>query len=182
MAVLPIYKYGDPVLRAKAQKVEQFDNELKAFVEDMFETMQDASGIGLAAPQVGVSKSLCVVEVGLIEEGKAPAAFVNPIIHERFGEKITLEEGCLSIPDINEKVTRDDGIRLTYQTIEGEEVELTCQGMLARVLQHEIDHLNGVFFTDHLGSMKLKMLQKKLSALQFEAQKEMIERKKAGQA
>lgn len=173
MALLAIRKYGDPVLRLKAKPIELFDDELAQFVEDMIETMQAAEGIGLAAPQVGVSKALCVVDVGLIEEGKKPQAYINPEIVDEFGEKTTLEEGCLSIPGVNEEVTRIEGIRLRYQDLHGKSHEMQCTGMLARVLQHEIDHLHGIFFTDRLGPMKRKLLAKKLRAIAREAQQEM---------
>lgn len=172
MAVLPIRLYGDPVLRAKAKKVEKFDDELREFIASMIETMHAAEGIGLAAPQVGVSRALCVIDVGLIEEGQLPRAFINPVIHASSQETDVREEGCLSIPGITEDVRRPQGIRLSYQDEFGVEHELECQGLLARVLQHEIDHLHGVFFTDKLSSIKRKMLSKKLRNIARDAQKE----------
>lgn len=169
MAVLPIRIYGDPILRMKAEEVRTFDDNLAALAEDLIETMHVASGIGLAAPQVGVSLSLCVVDVGLIEEGQPPQVFVNPEIIEKFGEKISMEEGCLSIPGINENVPRDEGIHVRYQNLQGENHELRCTQMLARVLQHEIDHLNGIFFIDRLSGVTRKLLAKKLRALAAES-------------
>ncbi len=175
MALLYIRKYGDPVLRQKASRVDAFDEELAQFVEDMIETMQAAEGIGLAAPQVGVSRALCVVDVGLIEEGKPPQVFINPEILEEFGEDVSMEEGCLSIPGVAEEVTRKEGIRLQYQDLQGNLHEMKCTGMLARVLQHEIDHLLGIFFTDRLGPMKRRLLAKKLRAIAEQGKREMAE-------
>ncbi|KAA3615435.1 MAG: peptide deformylase [Calditrichaeota bacterium] len=182
MALLPIRKYGDPVLRAKAKPVEVFDETLAILAEDMIETMRAAEGIGLAAPQVGKSICLIVVETGLIEEGEDPSIFVNPVILDRYGEKICMEEGCLSVPGITEEVTREESIKLRYQDLSGQAFEGDCHGTLARVIMHEVDHLLGNFFTDYLGSMKLRMLSKKLGALQFEAQKDLIEFRKMGVA
>ncbi len=182
MALLPIRKYGDPVLRAKAKTVEEFDETLKTLAGDMIETMIAAEGIGLAAPQVGYSICLIVVERGLIEDGEEPAAYVNPLILEKYGEKTTMEEGCLSVPGITEDVTREANIRLRYQDLAGNTFEEECHDTLARVIMHEVDHLHGNFFTDYLGPMKLRLLSKKLNALQFEAQKDLIELRKMGVA
>ncbi len=180
MAVLPIRKYGDPVLRRKAEPVDRFDEELLNLVDDMIDTMEAAEGIGLAAPQVGVSKAVCVVNMHYIQEGTPPQAFVNPEILEEFGENVSMEEGCLSIPGIAEEVTRKKGIRIRYQDLEGNVHETQCTDMLARVLQHEVDHLHGIFFTDRLGPMKRKLLAKKLKAIAEEAQKELAERQLHG--
>lgn len=182
MALLPIRKYGDPVLRAKAKPVEIFDEDLVMLADDMIETMIAAEGIGLAAPQIGRSICLLVVEKGLIEDGELPAAYVNPVILEKYGEKVTMEEGCLSLPGISEDVTREENIKLRYQDLSGNEFEEDCHGTLARVIMHEVDHLLGNFFTDYLGSMKLRLLSKKLNALQFEAQKDLLELRKMGVA
>lgn len=171
MALLQIRIYGDPILRAKAAPIEKFDDYLRTLAEDMIETMQAAHGIGLAAPQIGLSLSLCVVDVGLIEEGAPPQAYVNPQILEEFGDKVVMEEGCLSIPDVNENVSRSEGIRLKYQDLQRQTHETQCTGMLARVLLHEIDHLHGIFFTDRLGPMKRKLVAKKLRALARETQR-----------
>jgi peptide deformylase len=180
MAVLQIRKYGDPVLRKKAKPLDGVGQETKKLAEDMIETMQAAKGIGLAAPQVGISQAMCVIDVGLIEEGAPPEVFVNPVILEEFGKEVTMEEGCLSIPGINEDVVRKEGIRVKYQDLNNEQHERTCDGMLARVLLHEIDHLHGIFFTDRLSAIKRKMLAKKLRALEAEAIRERIARRKQG--
>ena len=176
MAFLPIRKYGDPVLRLQAPPVTDFDADLAIFVDNMIETMQASEGIGLAAPQVGVSEALCVVDVGLIEKGEQPQAFINPEVIEEFGDEVVLEEGCLSIPDVRDDVVRREGIRVRYRDLQGNEHEMQCQGLLARVLQHEIDHLHGIFFTDRLGPMKRRLMTKKLRAIAAEAQKESLQR------
>lgn len=183
MAVLPIRKYGDPILRQKAKPQTVFDEALSAIAADMIETMQAASGIGLAANQVGLPHALCVVEVSLIEEGAAPRAFVNPEIVQTSSDLATMEEGCLSIPDINEEVERNVRIKLRFHDLEGNPHEEEFEGMYARVLQHEIDHLNGIFFVDRLSALKRKLLKKKLQALADETRMEMVsQRGAAGKA
>jgi len=180
MAVWPIRKYGDPILRKKAVKVEKFDVALQQVAADMIETMQAAKGVGLAANQIGITHALCVVDVGLIEknEGALPQAFANPVILQESGKEVPYEEGCLSIPDINEDVIRKEHIRLRYQNLAGEVREQEFDGTFARVLQHEVDHLNGVFFVDRLSSLKRKLLSKKLKAIAEEAAQEARDRSK----
>jgi peptide deformylase len=173
MAVLPIRKYGDPILRKKAIKVAEFDAALQQTAANMIETMQAAKGIGLAANQVGQTHALCVVDVGLITEGAPPQAFVNPVILQESGKEVGYEEGCLSIPDINEEVMRKERILIRYQDLTGAEHEQECDGTLARVLQHETDHLNGVFFVDRLSPLRRKLLSKKLKAIVEEAMQEL---------
>lgn len=180
MALLQIRKYGDPVLRQKAKSYESVNEEIVQLAEDMIETMQAAKGIGLAAPQIGLSTTMCVIDVGLIEESAPPEAFVNPVVLEEFGSDVSIEEGCLSIPEVNEEVVRKEGIRVRYLDLKGELHERTCDGMLARVLLHEIDHLYGIFFTDRLSAIKRKLLSKKLRAIEAEAIRERIERKRSG--
>lgn len=164
MATRDIVIYGDPILRAKAGAVEQIDDSIRELVQDMVETMKDAEGIGLAAPQVGVSQSLCIVNMDLIDEGTPAKAFINPMIVSTEGSD-EVEEGCLSIPDIRENVVRPKKIVVRYMDLAGDEHEEACDSMLARVLQHEIDHLNGVLFIDHLSPIKRSLLSKKLKAL-----------------
>ena len=178
MAVWPIRKYGDPILRKKATKVEAFDASLQQIAADMIETMQAAKGIGLAANQIGLSQSLCVVDVGLVTEGAPPQAFVNPVIVKEMGKETAYEEGCLSIPDINEDVMRKERVLVRYQDLTGVPQEQECDGTLARVLLHEVDHLNGIFFVDHLSTLKRKLLSKKLKAIAEEAAAEALERNK----
>jgi peptide deformylase len=156
----------------------------------MVDTMQAAHGVGLAANQIGRTESMCVIDQGLIEESasksdgsssvrqaEAVRAFVNPRLLEESREENELEEGCLSIPDIHEQVTRKLQIRVRYQDLGGKEHEEVFHDMIARVLQHEIDHLNGIFFVDRLSSMRRKLLSKKLKAIAEEAQQEALERK-----
>jgi len=178
MAVLPIRKYGDPLLRKKAITVDAFEASIQQAAADMIETMQAAKGVGLAANQIGLTHALCVADLGLITEGALPKSFVNPVILQKLGKEVAYEEGCLSIPEINEDVMRKERIRVRYQDLTGAPQEQDCDGMLARVLQHEIDHLNGIFFVDHLGSIKRKLLNKKLKAIAEEAAQEARERNK----
>lgn len=180
MAVWPIRKYGDPILRKKAIKVESFDASLQQAAADMIETMQTAKGIGLAANQIGLTHALCVVDLGLVKEseGAPPQAFVNPVILQTLGKDVAYEEGCLSIPDINEEVTRKERVLVRYQDLSGAPHEQEYEGMLARVLQHEIDHLNGVFFVDRLSSLRRKLLNKKLRLIVEEAAQEAYNRGK----
>lgn len=148
---------GDPVLRQKTEQVTTFDKKFQAFLEDMTEVMYREDGIGLAAPQIGVLKKVVVLDVGELEQGEQLRIFVNPVIHEGSGESV-VEEGCLSIPGVREEVTRPDTIRISYQNETGAQFEHEFDGWLARVLQHEIDHLNGVLFVDHLSPLKRQML------------------------
>lgn len=164
MAVRKIVQYGNPILRRKTEKIDRVDDDLRDLAEDMVDTMFEAEGIGLAAPQVGESISMCVVNMGLIEEGAEPKAFVNPEIYETEGLE-RLEEGCLSIPDIREDIDRPTTIQLRYTDIKGIEHDERAEGMLARVLQHEIDHLDGVLFIDRLSPMRRKLLAKKLKRI-----------------
>ncbi len=177
MAVLKIRKYGDPILRQKSTRQETFDAALQQQAADMIETMREAKGIGLAANQTGMSNAMCVVEVGLVIEGAEPRALVNPAITVTAGELVSYEEGCLSIPEINDDVERPDRVRVQFQDLEGILHEEEFEGMLARVLQHEIDHLNGVFFVDRLGPLRRKLLNKKLKELAEQTQRELVEEK-----
>ncbi len=204
MAIRPIRKYGDPVLRKKATRVELFDAELHQLFADMVDTMQAAHGIGLAANQIGRSESMCVIDEGLIAEGAGASAvseaeqgfaepsdesagtefvqrvraFVNPRLIEESRDEAEMEEGCLSIPGINETVMRKRQIRVRYQDLQGREHEESCSNLLARVLQHEMDHLNGGFFIDRIGSVRRKLLTKKLKAIAEEAQQEVLQQQK----
>jgi peptide deformylase len=177
MAVLKIRKYGDPVLRQKAARQETFDAALAQQAADMIETMREAKGIGLAANQVGASNALCVVEIGMVIEGAEPRAFVNPVIAAATGALVKAEEGCLSIPEVNDDVERPDRIRVQFQDLEGAAHEEEFEGMLARVLQHEVDHLNGIFFVDRLGPLRRKLLSKKLKELAEQTLRELAEEK-----
>jgi len=153
---------GDDILRQVATDVDEFDEKLMRLGEEMIDFMHDADGIGLAAPQVGISKRILVTDISPIEEGEGPSVFVNPTIIESMGE-CTLEEGCLSIPEVREDVTRPEEILLKYQTTSGETKTEKFSGWMARVLQHEIDHLDGILFVDYLSPVKKKLISNRFS-------------------
>ena len=161
--MLGIRIIGDEVLRQVAEDVTVFDADLENLAQEMIETMHESDGIGLAAPQVGISKQLLVTDISSIDSQAEPRIFVNPRIIEQNGD-VTMEEGCLSIPNVREDVTRPETIVLKYQTVKGEEKTETFDGWLSRVLQHEIDHLQGVLFTDYLSPVKQKLLLADLHA------------------
>lgn len=155
--MLRIRIIGDDVLREKSQDVKVFDEELRRLADEMIVVMHDDDGIGLAAPQVGISKRLLVTDISGIDATFGSMVFVNPEIIEQKGE-VTMEEGCLSIPGVREDITRPEEITLRYQSIDGEEKTEVFDDWISRVLQHEIDHLNGILFTDYLSPVKQKLL------------------------
>jgi peptide deformylase len=163
MAILPIRVIPDPVLRAKAPAVTVFDDELRHFLDDLLETMYAAPGIGLAATQVGVMKRVTVIDVSREGEEKAPLFIVNPEITWWSDEFAVYEEGCLSIPDYYEDVERPARIRFRHQDRNGHVVEREADGLLATCVQHEIDHLDGVLFIDHISKLKRDMVWKKFA-------------------
>ncbi len=170
MAILPVVTYDDPVLRKPADTVQQDHPGLEEFIDDLFDTMYEANGVGLAAPQVGVSLKLFVVDADAItedeeEESLGPGVFINPEIEVLEGEKWDAEEGCLSIPDVREKVSRPDTIRIRYQDRDFQDREEVHSGWYARVLQHEYDHLRGVLFIDYLGAFRKRLIRKKLEEI-----------------
>jgi peptide deformylase len=167
MSNIPIYLYGNDVLKKKAKFVEDITDEEIKLIQDMFDTMHNANGIGLAANQVGVLKQILVVDISEMEAGKGtkPIVVINPEIIGEGDEEVEYEEGCLSIPDIREKVWRPDKITLRYNDANMKEQELEAEGLLARVLQHEIDHLNGILFLDHLSATKRTLMKGKLSKM-----------------
>ena len=158
MAVLKVRKYGDPVLRKRATPVTTITPEIRRVVDDMIETMYDEVGIGLAAPQVGISLRLMVVGN---EKTTGARAIVNPVITDKAGE-ITAEEGCLSLPGIFAQVTRAESVTLEGQDLEGRPVSIKARGLTARVFQHEMDHLDGVLFIDHLDPMTRDRIKRKI--------------------
>ncbi len=158
MAVLKVRKYGDPILRRRALPIEEVTPETRQTIADMTETMYDEVGIGLAAPQVGVSLRLIVVGD---EDGKGVRALVNPVIVEQGGEA-TAEEGCLSIPGVFAQVTRAAWVRLEARDADGAPVEIAARGLRARVLQHELDHLDGVLFIDRLDPVTRDRIKRKI--------------------
>jgi peptide deformylase len=169
MGTLSIIKLPDPILREKSLPVEMIDAEVRAFASDMLETMYAAPGIGLAAPQVGVLRRIIVVDTVRDEETpKSPIILINPEILS-VGDELRLhEEGCLSIPEMYAEVERPALVRVRYVNIEGEQREEEFQDLLATVVQHEIDHLNGVLFIDHISRLKRDLLVKKFLKAQRE--------------
>ena len=160
MAIRKIIEYPEPLLRLKAKKVEVFDDELKILTEDMAETMWDAPGIGLAAPQVAQSLRVIVVDTTEPGEEKKHLALVNPEIVEHEGSQLD-EEGCLSVPELTAQVQRYKKVTVDYQAEDGTSNQLVAEDRFAVVLQHEIDHLNGVLFIDHLSPLKRNLYKKK---------------------
>lgn len=163
--IYPIVAYGDPVLKKVAQDVEKGDPSLAQLVEDMFETMYLASGVGLAAPQIGLSKRLFVIDAGAFEDPDYPVfkkVFVNPVIVEEMGEDWTYEEGCLSIPGIRAGVDRPERLLIEYYDENWKHHKEEYSGMAARVIQHEYDHIEGILFTDHLSALKKRLYKAKL--------------------
>jgi peptide deformylase len=164
--VLQIRLYGDPVLRQKALPVETISSTEKELADSMLATLYAIpNGVGLAAPQVGVSKRLVVIDVNREDLDSKPLMLINPKIQSREGE-IVDEEACLSIPDVTADVKRAERVVVSALNMDGEPVSIEGEGFFARVLQHEIDHLDGVLFIDHVGGLKRQLLRKKLRHLQ----------------
>ena len=173
MAILRIYETPEPILREISTPVEKFDDELRAFIADMFETMYGAPGIGLAAVQVGVPKRLLVMDLQEPEEEggepvRDPRVFINPEILESSDHEVPYTEGCLSVPDQYAEVMRPDRIRARWFDQHGGKHEEWLDGLLAVCLQHEMDHLEGVLFIDHLSKLKRDMVLKKLAKMRRE--------------
>ena len=164
MSLLPITIYGDKILRKKAAKVEEIDNETIELITNMFDTMRNANGIGLDANQVGADKSIFIVDISNVEdyEDTKPYVFINPKIVNYSEEKSVFEEGCLSIPDLRGDVERPDAITIVYHDTELKEQTLEADELLARVIQHEYDHLQGILFTDLVDDETKKKLKKPL--------------------
>jgi len=159
MAKLTILEFPDPRLRTRAIPVETVDDKLNTLIDDMFETMYEAPGIGLAATQVDVHKRLLVVDVS--SDNSEPNALINPEIIEMDGETVT-EEGCLSVPGYYEEVKRAEHVRVSFLDRKGEETELEAEGLLAVCIQHEIDHLDGKLFVDYISEAKRQRIRKRL--------------------
>ena len=164
MAIRSVRIYGDSVLRQKALPVETFDETLRSLVADMFETMHAYRGIGLAANQIGVLQRVLVIDVPLDGDRRADLALINPVLSARAGSLVD-EEGCLSIPSIYDDVRRAERLHVEAQDVEGKRISFDAEGYLARVLQHEVDHLDGVLFVDRLSLLKRQFLRKALDAL-----------------
>ncbi len=166
MSILPIVTYNDPVLRDYAEPVTEFNDELKQLIQDMFDTMYNSEGVGLAAPQINQLQRIFVIDPGpmLEESGEEfpPTAFINPQLLEKTGRRVPLDEGCLSFPHIRETVFRHDTITIKYTDQNFEEKILEISGWVSRIIQHELDHLNGVLFIDYLSPFKKTMLKSSL--------------------
>lgn len=168
--ILPVYIYGSPVLRKVAREVEQDEESIEQFIQNLWETMHHSDGIGLAAPQVGQSSQIFVVD-GTPLEKDDPAlkdfkmTFINPEIIERYGDDKTYEEGCLSIPEIREEIVRPEKIKIRWFDSNFTFHEEEFGGIGARIIQHEYDHLQGILFTDKVAPLKKRMLRGKLNAI-----------------
>ncbi|HMF53896.1 MAG TPA: peptide deformylase [Edaphobacter sp.] len=159
-----IVKYPDPVLAKPGEPITVFDGDLQALVEEMFESMYAAHGIGLAAPQIGLSKRLTVIDVNFKKDPADKLVLINPEIVEREGKQFE-EEGCLSLPDIREKVNRAAKVKVRAQNVTGEWFEVEGEELLSRALQHEIDHLDGVLFLDRLSRLKRDLVVRRIKKL-----------------
>ena len=174
---LPIYSYGHPILRQKTNEIDANYPDLKSLVDKMWSTMYNANGVGLAAPQIGLAIRLFVVDASpfaadpaLSDEEQQQVenfkhVFINPTITDFSGDLVDFNEGCLSIPDVREDVSRHERIRIHYWDEQFKEQELVLTGLAARVVQHEYDHIEGILFTDHLTSLKRRLLKNRLNSI-----------------
>ncbi|MEA2562628.1 MAG: peptide deformylase [Acidobacteriota bacterium] len=167
MAILPIRIYPDPVLRVKCRDVTEFDQKLRKTAADLIQTMHAAPGVGLAAPQVGLDFRLAVIDLSVGEDPKQIYVIVNPEVVTREGAE-TAEEGCLSLPGITDKVERPTLVTIKAQDLEGKPIEIRAEDWLARAFCHEIDHLNGVLFTDYLRGLRKERIKRQLRKLAAE--------------
>lgn len=181
----PIVKYGDPVLRSKGKRVVKVDDHIRALASDMLETMHGANGVGLAAQQVGEALELTVLDISAVEDRPStlrlnghevdpPSAMPLVLLNVKItlgDEIVSGTEGCLSFPEINAEIDRAFSVRAKAETLEGEEVEIEASGLLARALQHEVDHLNGILFIDRMSSVAKASLASRLKRLQKETQR-----------
>ena len=161
MAKLTIRIYPDDILRKKAVPVKKIGKEEKALAYDMIETMRCSQGVGLAAPQVGIGKRIIVVED--VDNNRSPLVLINPVIVRKKGRS-RFCEGCLSVPGMTSDVVRPEFISMEAVTLEGKDIKIDAKGLLARIIQHEIDHLDGVLFIDRIGFLKRKRIMKKISS------------------
>ena len=165
--IYPIVVYGDPVLKKRGKDIEESDLDVKKLAEDMFETMENANGVGLAAPQIGKNIRMFVIDASAMGEDDEELldfkqVFINPEIIEEVGEEWDFEEGCLSIPDIREVIYRQEELTIRYFDENWVEHEETYDDMKARIIQHEYDHIEGILFTDHISPIKKRLLKGKL--------------------
>ncbi|MDR9363829.1 MAG: peptide deformylase [Balneolaceae bacterium] len=163
MSVLPIVTYNDPILKKETEPISENSEELQSLIDDMFETMYKASGVGLAAPQIGKSIQLFVMDADAITEEMegepdiGPVTLINPKIVKKSDETVKMEEGCLSIPDVRDDVSRPESITVKFRDRDLNEQTMDATGWIARVIQHEIDHLQGVLFLDYLSAFKRRL-------------------------
>ena len=172
MSILRIYHYPEPVLKQVAARVEQIDDALRRLAADMAETMYAAPGVGLAAPQVGVSRRLIVLDCAPKEEPRQLITAINPEIIAREGESCE-EEGCLSVPEYYAKVERSARVTVRFLDLEGKTQELEAEGLWAVCFQHEIDHLDGILFVDHLSPLKKSLFRKKYKKIMEQQQEQL---------
>ena len=163
MATRDIITIPDPILKTVSRPIETIDDDVRTLLDDMLETMYAAPGIGLAAVQIGIPRRLVVIDIAKDEAPPEPVKFINPEIVWASEELSEYEEGCLSIPDVYDKVTRPSEVKVRYIDIEGKQQERHCDGLLATCIQHEIDHLDGVLFIDYLSRLKRDRVVKKFS-------------------
>ena len=168
--IYPIVKYGDPVLERRGETVLEFDTpELHKLLEDMFESMYVSKGVGLAAPQIGISRRIAVIDLSLGEDPSQKLVLINPEIVHSEGKLVT-EEGCLSVPGFREPVKRGAVVAVRAQNAKGETFEVTGEDLLARALQHETDHLNGKLYLSHLSALKRDIIRRRIRRLQKEGE------------
>jgi peptide deformylase len=160
-----VVKYPDPVLAKKGELITEFTPELAQLVEEMFDSMYAAQGIGLAAPQIGISKQITVIDISFKERPEDKLVLINPEVIDREGKQVE-EEGCLSLPEIHEKVQRDAWVKVRAQNVRGEFFEVEGEELLARALLHEIDHLHGILFIDRLSRLKRDLVLRRIKKLQ----------------
>ena len=164
MAVRPIVLYGHPVLREKAEPIEEIDQSVKDLVSDLIDTLKDSNGLGLAAPQIGASKRVFIIDVSAIDISESIRVFINPEIVDKRGEAL-IEEGCLSFPGIYQEIVRAKEVTVKAIDLNGEEFTLDANGILARAILHEYDHLDGVLFIDYFSPLARALIKGKLRKL-----------------
>ena len=172
--IRPILAYGNPILKQTSSKVDVNKEDISQLIIDMWETMYNANGVGLAAPQIGVLKQIFIADFDYFQEEesfikseieKLQQVFINPIILDEFGDDFIFSEGCLSIPDISEEVIRKNNLTIEFLDEKFNQQKITCSGIIARVIQHEYDHLNGILFTDKISTLKKRELKGKLDII-----------------
>jgi len=162
--IYPIVLYGDPVLETPAQTVTEFDDQLKKLIDDMFESMYAAHGVGLAAPQIGIGKRIAVIDVSFREDPSARLVLINPEIIHKEGKQRS-QEGCLSLPEFREDVSRANVVTIRAQDVAGKFFEHTGDGLLARAFMHETEHLHGKLYISHISALKRDIMKRKIKKL-----------------